>query len=181
MHEFTLQDADGQTHRYEVLPHPPTEGFRVCSRIAAAIVDPLAGTALSALARTVPQALKRARGEGGKIDLGRIMDDPEILDSIAGLDFSSTGPALRRAVESLDLALMRDVLRHANRDGKPLSSDLVFDTAYSRNYGELMSAAWKVGAYNRFFGQLAGFGALVSKAMGKATGALSSSGQQRTG
>jgi len=180
-HQFTLEDADGNPHSYEVQPHAPTDGFRVCSRIAAAIIDPLAGTALSALVKTVPAALKRARQSDGSLNVDAILDDPEIMDGLGSLDFSSTGPGLRRAVESLDLDLVRDVLRFTTRDGKPLSADLHFDTAYQRNYGELMKAVWKVGAHNRFFGPLDGFGALVRGAMAQATREQSSSKQPRTG
>jgi|GEM_PF-2207338 hypothetical protein len=172
-HQFTLEDADGKQHSYRVAAHNPTEGFGVCSRIAAAVIDPLAGTALSVLVKTVPAALKRAAKTDGSFDLESIMDDPEVMANLAGLDFTSSGPAMRRAIEAIDLPLVRDVLRHAERDGKPLARDVAFDTAYQRNYGELVAAVWKVGQYNRFFGPLGGFGALVRAATTKAKAALS--------
>jgi hypothetical protein len=108
------------------------------------------------------------------------MDDPEIVENLAALDFSSSGPSMRRAIEALDLRLVRDILVNTNRDDKPLSADLAFDDAYGRNYTELITAAWKVGLYNRFFGPLDGFGALVQRAMAQAKGALSSEKQPTT-
>jgi len=181
MHSFTIKDAEGRPHRYEVMPHAPTDGFRVCSRVAAAVIDPLAGTGLSVLAKTVPAALKRGARPGGKFDMGAVLDSPEIMDSLGALDFSTSGPALRRTVESLDLALVKDILRHANRDGKALDADINFDSAYARNYTELFVAAWKVGLYNRFFGPLDGFGDLARSAMAQAKDALSPDGPPPTG
>jgi len=180
MHTFTLTDADGQQHSYSVDPHTPTDGFGVCSRVAAAVIDPLAGTALAALAKTVPLAIRRGVGSDGKLDVAAIMDDPEIVEALSGLDFANAGKGLRRAVESIDLHLVRDILRHTNRGGKPLSSDLHFDTAYQRNYGEMFKAAWKVGGYNRFFELLDGFGALVQTLRAQVGAAQSSDGPPKT-
>ena len=180
MHEFTIKDADGKPHRYDVMPHTPTDGFSVCSRVAAAVIDPMAGTGLSVLAKTVPAALKRGSKPGGGFDMGAVIDDPELMEGLAELDFSTTGPALQRAVERMDLKLVQDILRYTNRDGKDLSSGVNFDTAYARNYTELFVAAWKVGNFNRFFGPLDGFGGLVQTAMAKAKAGLSSGEQPTT-
>lgn len=179
-HRFTLRDADGQEHSYEVAAHNASEGVAVVSKLAAAVIDPMAGTALSVLVKTVPAAIKRGRGPDGKISLNNILDDGELLDKLGDLDFASSGPALRRAVESLDLELIREILKHAQRDGKDLSRSIVFDEAYQRNYGELFQAAWQAGQYNRFFGPLAGFGALAKSAMRQAATALSSGKRQKT-
>lgn len=166
MHSFTLTDADGVAHVYTTMPHPPTEGFAVVSRVAAAAIDPFAGTALAVLMKVVPEAIARARGADGSIDVASILDDPEIAERLGGLDFSGTGPALKRAVVDLNLDTVKLVLKHTSRDDKPLGPQLAFDTAFCRNYGEMAAAVWEVCQYNRFFPLLGGFGDLAE--MGKA-------------
>jgi hypothetical protein len=160
MHTFTLTGSDGEQHEYEVMPHPPSEGFGVVSRVAAALIDPLAGTALSVLVKVVPEALKGARTADGKVDIAAILDNEELVNKIGALDFGNAGPALQRAIERFDLALVKAILQHTTRDGKALKGTLAFDTAYVQNYGELLAAVWEVCSYNRFFPLPAGFGNL---------------------
>ena len=78
-----------------------------------------------------------------------------LLAGKAGADLSAIGPALGSALLGLrDLGLIHRILAHTHRDGKPLAgggaSVAHFNSAYQRNYGELLAAVWEVVKYNRF-------------------------------
>lgn len=123
---FRLRDADGKDHIYEVQLHPGTQGYVLSNR--------LTGIATGAL--------------------GKLLEGPQAgLEKLADLDVeaSALGPAVQQAIAGLPLELMRSILRYTNRDGKDLNTDLVFDDAYRRNYGELYLAVLGVVRFNRFF------------------------------
>lgn len=162
--DFTLTDADGAEHEYTVVAHPTSDGFRVTRTIAAALIDPLAQTGLPALLRLVPVAIKRGLDEDGNVDLARLIDDEDLDEQLGRLNLSEVGPGLRRAIESFDEDLVKQILSLTTRDGSELRGRH-FDKAYQRNYGELYDAAWEVCTFNRFFSLPGGFANLAQAGM----------------
>lgn len=133
MHEFELQDADGQSHRYHVVPHGAVDGEAIVYRLAELLAEPLAAL---------------VDGAGEKLDLSNV-DLDTILEQ---LDIRELGKAVRSALAGSRMAELRAaVLRHTSRDGKKLSDATSFNEAYQRNYGELFRAVFEVTRFNRFF------------------------------
>jgi hypothetical protein len=162
VHQFDLTDAAGTPHRYEVMPHTPTDGWEVTSLILAAIIDPVAETALPALLQLLPDVIRAGaiqdKEKGGRrFELAALLDNDMLLERLGALRFDGAGPAIKRAVRALDMPTIRRILRHTTLDGKALSKDLNFDTAYAANYTEMMQAVWEVCRHNAFFGPLGGF------------------------
>lgn len=148
-------------HSYTVVQHPPTEGYGIVLQLLAAVSDPLAAT-LGPAVQGVLDAL-------GKTESLLDVDTGAIGAALDSIDWSVAGPALQRAIPHLSLPLVRQVLRYAWRDGKPLSDDGEFDLAYARNYTELFQAVFEVVRFNGFFPLLDTF----ATAAGKAKAAIS--------
>lgn len=129
-YSFTLTDADGAEHTYEIMArHAAEPGFALMAEVGALVSGPLAAL-MAGL----------AVGKAGA-DLGGLL--------------APVGPELGRALLSLrDLALVKRILAHTLRDGKPLvgspAAAANFNAAFQGNYAELLQAVWEVVSYNRF-------------------------------
>lgn len=107
----TLLDAQGVPHEYRVTPRGAEAGLALLQRLAALLPGLV----------PVVVAISAARaGKGG---------------SLGDVDLKGAGAAL---VGALDVDLMKEVLRHTERDGKGAFVD--FGTIYQANYGELAEA-----------------------------------------
>lgn len=139
---FTLHDADGVEHAYEVILHPATEGARIMWQLVAMGVEPIAKLAGGLLAS---EGLSATSIRG-------LLNDPAGLEKLrAGLDVGGLATSIRASLASVSLpALTKDILSRTSRDGRDLANQLLFDEAYSGNYGELALALWKVVQANRF-------------------------------
>jgi hypothetical protein len=139
---FTLTDADGGAHRYEVTPHNALEGQRITYTLLRLGAEPLG--------RLVQTGLQNA----GLLDGGlrSLLDDPAALGRLAaGIDFAAVGADLQKSMGSMPMeALTLDLMAHAVRDGKQLRSPLHFNAAFTRNYMEMLRACWEVVKANRF-------------------------------
>lgn len=137
---FTLVDADGQPHEYSCRPHPAREGSDIMWRLVALGAEPL-GRAAKGLLHTLDAG-----------NLRQLMDDPNGLEKIAAaVDFAALGADVRAALQATPMSeLVHAVLKYTSRDGKGLSNPILFDAAYTRNYGELLRAAWEAVQANRF-------------------------------
>ena len=140
--QFTLRDATGTDHTYEVLPHPATDGSRIMWQLYAMGVEPLgklAGSLLTADGLNV----KSLRG---------LLDDPAALEKIrSSVDLGALAAAIRAALVGTSMpALTQEILHHTRRDGLELRNPAHFDAAYACNYWELSVALWKVVQANRF-------------------------------
>lgn len=137
---FTLADADGKTHTYEVIPHPPTEGSRIMWVLVGLGAEPLG---------------RLAKGLLGSADLKSLratLDAPDGVGKLlAAIDPAELAGDIRRSLATVPLdRLGADILSRTSRDGKNLANSLNFDAAYVRNYGELLRALWEVVKANRF-------------------------------
>ena len=132
MFTFTLLDADGQPHEYEVALHKATDGQPIMWELYALAAGPLSG-AVGALAGS-----------------GKIAD---VLDTdLSGLDFGAVGEGLSRSLLTMPKLTPR-ILAGTFRDKKRLfegSDSSTFDAAYRGNYFELVRAVWEVVQANRF-------------------------------
>lgn len=128
---FTLTDAEGEDHQYEVTPHSGRQGQQIFWRLTALGVEPMAA-ALGAF--DFATALQE-----GVADLNSKVD----LDAVAG--------QLRQSILAQDPSeLAEDLLQFTLRDGKPLKG-IAFDKAYQGNWMEYAQALFHVIRANRFF------------------------------
>jgi len=137
---FELDDADGASHEYSCTPHPAREGSDIMWRLMALGAEPL-GRAAKGLLQTLDAG-----------NLRQLMDDPKGLEKIsAAVDFAALGADVRATLQATPMTdLVRGILKYTSRDGKRLDNQLHFDAAYTRNYGELLRAAWEAAQVNRF-------------------------------
>ncbi len=137
---FTLTDADGRPHEYEVTPHPPSEGMEIMWRLVAFGAEPLGGAVKGLL----------AMGDMGSI--AKLLDDPKGLQKLGkAVDFAALGRDVKASVQSTPMSdLTKAIVAKTTRDGQPLANALHFDRAYVCNYGELLAALWRVATINRF-------------------------------
>ena len=81
-----------------------------------------------------------------------------------GVDLAKLGPAVRRSIQTVAMdEIGLELFRFMNRDGKPLSDQLVRDAAYQRNWSEYAMAMWRSLNENRF---LSLFDSLADSAKG---------------
>lgn len=146
---FKLRDADGVEHVYDLTPHTHSQGQQLFWALMAMGVEPIV-QALDVFMRS------KALAKGTQLSDLLDRDTSEVVSEILGdADLGALGPALRRSLVSTPLDVIgRDLLRYTNRDGKPLSDEMVIDQAYQRNWGEYVQALWKSVEINRFFGPL---------------------------
>lgn len=138
MFEFELTDADGEVHAYWVNAHPPMgerSGSGIMYRLAALGAEPVTG-AIAAIMGGDGDGIDSTLDAGGLAAAGRGLRDSLLLQSPEGL--------------------VRDILWFTWRDGQlfgqsGFAGEQVFNGAYTRNYGEMLQAAWRVVEYNRFF------------------------------
>lgn len=143
---FQLADFDGTPHRYEVQPHPPTEGTEIVFSFVALGAEPFASVIASVFA--AEDALAEVGTLGDALDL-------DLVEMAGRIDWGKVGGDVKRSILSMPLStLVRDVLRFTWRDGRPLANDIHYNAAFSRNYGELLQAVWEVAGANRFFPRL---------------------------
>lgn len=147
-HTFTCTDANGDEHHYDVAPHRGSEGAPLALMLLSLVVEPLATGA----GPVAIQGLGKTKGKG-KAALAELLTDPDLL---AELDLAALSKGVRTAMLGLKPALLYNVLRYTNRDGKPLVSNALqptslYDAAYARNYMELGAALWEVAKWNGFF------------------------------
>lgn len=150
MHEFTLNDADGNPHSYVIVArHNITDGHRLMRRLQALIAGPLGGL-IDGLA-------------GGK-----------------GSSSGSTGPELVRALASIeDMTLVRQLLAHVSRDGVLLSGPTALkalNDAYQGNYGEMDAACYEVIKHNRFLSLPAGMSGVLRVILAKVQAKVADTG-----
>ena len=122
--ELTIADDNGGAHHYLIALHPAAEGQRVVLQLMGLLAGPLA-------------ELVAAGVQGGGLS--------------SDVDFQGIGRQLGAVLLSdAPPRLVRELLRYANRDGRPLNNDGDFNAAYTGNYGELMMALKEVVQANRF-------------------------------
>jgi len=143
---FTLRDAEGESHSYEVTLHRATLGQPIMWEIAALLAGPLAGM----LGLLVPILDSMA---GKKIV--EVMDDPaslgRLVDGLRGADLTAVGAGLKAALaQPGNSALVVRLLGQTTRDGRDLADPVQFDDAFTGNYLELARAVWEVVQANRF-------------------------------
>lgn len=180
----TITDAQGTAHTYEVIAlHRGSEGMRLAMQLSALAIEPLAKALGPIIGEGLP-ALKGLLGGEGELDRDQVkaqlaaavLDNPDLLDK---LDLPGVGQAVQKALLSVPDATIFAVLRHTNRDGRPLIADgdrptADFDAAYRGNYGELLQAVVGVARVNGFFPALSTFGAGKKKAPGSGVERLGS-------
>jgi hypothetical protein len=137
---FTLTDADGKTHTYEVIPHPPTEGSRIMWSLVGLGAEPLG------------RLIKGLFAAGEIKNLRAALDASDGVGKLlAAIDPAELAGDIRRSLATVALdKLGRDILSRTSRDGRNLANDLHFDAAYTRNYSELLRSLWEVVKANRF-------------------------------
>ena len=127
---FTINDDDGIPHSYLVRLHPASDGRVLALQIGAMGVDVFAGLLVTA-------ALSAVKGKNP-------------LDTISTDQLTAALAGLPKVVNSITPAMIDAILKHTDRDGRPLMARIEFDHAYSGNYGELALAIWEVIKANRF-------------------------------
>jgi len=146
---FECSDADGQPHQYELTPHGALDGQRVVFQLIGLGAEPV-GQLVAGVVQSgdLLETIDGARKAGG---LEAVMDlDLQAL--LGAVDWHELGAAVRQVLATGQAPdLVRELLRHAHRDGQPLRSDVAFDQAYRQNYGELLAAAYHSIRINRFF------------------------------
>ncbi len=157
---FTLVDADGAEHAYSVRPHPPGEGEAIMWSLVQLGAEPLGRLASLALRGLQLEQLIQMAQAGDSREDGKPRGMMSVLvengDSIVeglkeSLDLAKVGADIAKSIGALPmLALSRSILSLTERDGKPLNNKLIYDGAYTRNYGELRRALWEVIKINRF-------------------------------
>lgn len=146
--EFTLTDADGNTHKYTLLTHRATEGTALVLKLVDVGGDGLGRIVEAVL--TSEELLAALMSKGVEVDLKALAEQFDIRGIVRDV---------RRALADIDGAdLLRELVRHCSRDGKPLHVDANFDEAFRANYGELFALAWRSVQENKFLGFI---GALV--------------------
>ena len=126
----TMHDDHGEPHAYFMTQHPATKGRGLFLKMLK-ILSVSAGKMLSAFQGVgdIPTDM------GGFIDL-------VTSDQFGG---ESVGEAFYRLAVQLEAEpeLFLEIFRYTTRDGLKLNSELLFDMAYTGNYGEMIVAvAW---------------------------------------
>lgn len=146
---FSLDDADGNAHAYDIEPHAADEGQGIVFRIMALGAEPL-GSIIQAVATAgeIRDMIADKMEEGG-IDAVLEID---YLSVLATVDFTRLGKAVKEVLATGEAPdLVRAVLKHTRRDDIPLDKDGNFGRAFQANYGEMLAAAYYSIKVNRFF------------------------------
>ena len=149
---FTLEGADGRSHKYDLTLHPPTEGQRIMWRMIALAAGP-AGDLVRGLVSVEDLVEKITSEDGGLTDL---LDSPEALTELMGvlgdIDWGSVGDRLGKdLLQAAPDDLTLKLLRYASRDGQALANESHFNDAYRGNYWEMLQALFRIVRENRFF------------------------------
>ena len=141
---FTLTDAEGNDHTYEVYLHPAQEGAKISTVLLSSAAKPITSL-LQGLLETkeglaaIAGALKGSGASG-----------------LASLDMSSLplaqiGADLQEILAKVDTTIYPAILKNTLRDGKKLSQAAIYDAAYAGNYAEMYLALGRVIQINGFF------------------------------
>lgn len=145
--EFTLTDAQGESHEYMITPHAASDGTRLCLRIMAMAGEPL-GRLVSGNLGELIELFK-----SGEIDLDGEIDKELAKLKDLDVDLGATVRDIQAAIaEAGDEKFFRSLLRHTYRDGDPVHQEHNFDRFYQANYLELFQAVWKSVQVNGFLG-----------------------------
>lgn len=146
---FTLRDAEGVEHQYEVVHHPATEGQAIMWELVALAAAPLGALIKGLLSGTEP------------INFRALLDDPEGMTRLGTMiDFGKVGGDVKTALASGSMpqltAKILSRTRRSNEEGRmvELANRSNFDAAYTGNYAELLKAVWRVAQANRFLSLL---------------------------
>ena len=129
---FALDDAEGNSHQYEMYYHPAGDGFKISIELVQALGEPLL-RAIGDFADAAQEAVSGGSAEG-------LLDDVDLAGAMA---------ALRSLSPDVLVDLGKRLMCKTTRDGA-WAKGQTFDTAYRGNYTELYSALWKVIEANRF-------------------------------
>jgi hypothetical protein len=137
--EFTLADSWGETHRYMMTQHPPTEGVVIAMSLASMVSEPILNLLASMITGT----------KSGKL---KDLLDADVGAMLGSIEAAQIGPSVSKALASSEAQRMVqvDLVRYVARDGKPLDNETNFDTAFKGNYLELFKLALEVAKRNRF-------------------------------
>jgi hypothetical protein len=137
-HEFTVEDANGEKHRYVGSLHKPTtDGIQISLQ--------LAGLGLQPLIAGVKGILKESGG-----DIEKLIDS-DVSTLLEKLDVDTVLEKLQPALLSDQLpGLPHRLMKEWTRDAKDLSNEIVFNECYRGNYLELIKAMIEVIKVNRF-------------------------------
>ena len=160
MTTFEVKGADGKLHAYDCILHPPSEGLDILWILMALGGEPLARLAQSVLGSALDEIGKQA-GPIIEVDdegnskpstvMAKIMDEVDLEQ----IDLSGAAADLRRSMATLPMTdLVTKLIKHCNRDGKPMCNSDHFNRAYTGNYMELGQAVWRVVAANNFLPQI---------------------------
>lgn len=148
---FTLRDAKGKPHRYDVDLHPASEGQVIVWTLIGLAAEPFGRLAADLVTGDeILAALSEMKGG----DAGGVLDDPAALAKLLErVDMARIGADVRKALTSGLNApeLTTQILRYTLRDGTPLDDPQTFSNAYRGNYGELLSALLRIVRENGFF------------------------------
>ncbi len=152
-------------HSYEVRLHPAREGAAVVAVLLGLGLEPLGRIADSFVkSKEGLQSIAKALGDKGTAEAESILD-ASLSTLFEGIDLTAVGGDLRAALATLDLpGFAEAVFRYTMRDGKMIGdhgdpdkahgAGLAFDKAFAGNYGEFLTALYKVANANNFFGPL---------------------------
>lgn len=160
MHEFELEDSDGQIHTYKVQqPHPPISrgngigGIQLINRVTRAAGAPLSRLINSNIGEIATFVIEQ-QDRGEEATIGDIIEEYEIedLDDL-DLELPKAFDAFCDALEHVDSErTIKAIFQWTLRDGLDLSDDGQFNQAYQQNYLEMVRAAWEIVRFNGFFG-----------------------------
>lgn len=142
---FELKDRKGESHKYMVEAHPPSEAHRIVLALDAGIAPPLAEFIVSLMSA------------GDLTGIG----DLDIEDLLKNADLSSIAKHVSSAISELDPNLLMDLFRFTIRDGESMSNRDLYDRAYAGNWTEWHKALGKIVQANGFipFLSMTGVGA----------------------
>jgi hypothetical protein len=138
MIEFELKDKKGNTHKYQTNLFGASEGLEIFPKVMASV-----GAVVKGIKKSLdlkPELLDAAQ-KGG---VEGVLTADSLLN--ASVDFTMVGEIIQEAsleiLKAGESGLLKKVLRHTLRDGKPVPE--CFDYAYQANYIELFQAVQKV-------------------------------------
>lgn len=127
-----IHDREGNLHEYKIYPQKPTDVLPDVLQLLAMGAEPLA--------RLIQIYLDAEE-----------VDETQLDQFAAQLDWSKLGQDVRSALQTLDPAIARRLFRGVLRDGADLSVDKVYDAAYQANWSEYFKALWAIIQANGFF------------------------------
>lgn len=154
MATFTLNDADGKPHRYNVTPHPADEGVDLSLWFLAHL-----GGMVTGLLPALRGVLADLIGDQPAGTVSEVLDvtiDPaKILESLGRALGPDAGEAVARELRTALLSreakpVLMGLFKYAIRDEAKVPT--VFALAYQANYLEMWQAAWRIIGVNGFFG-----------------------------